>query len=123
MNTMKEVEMSYRITNLIEGKIHRMMGAQTISLNPSACLRVNGIIAQSLDSADFDKTKMGLLRFIIATFKFYHSNTTDSFGYKVLSEAIEPIPSIAPTNIMNFIDNHPNDFDHEVRTFVQIMTT
>lgn len=122
MNIVKEVEMSYKITNLIEEKIHRMMGAQTISLNPSACLRVNGIIARSLDSADFDKTKMGLLRFIIATFKSYHSTTTDSFGYKVLSEAIEPIPTIPPTSIMNFIDNNPNDFDHEVRTFVQIMT-
>lgn len=122
MNIVKEVEMSYKITNLIEDKIHRMMGAQTISLNPSACLRVNGIIARSLDSADFDETKMGLLRFIIATFKSYHSNTTDSFGYKVLSEAIEPIPTIPPTSIMNFIDNNPNDFDHEVRTFVQIMT-
>lgn len=122
MNIIKEVEMSYKITNLIEDKIHRMMGAQTISLNPSACLRVNGIIARSLDSADFDETKMGLMRFIIATFKSYHSNTTDSFGYKVLSEAIEPIPTIPPTSIMNFIDNNPNDFDHEVRTFVQIMT-
>lgn len=122
MNIVKEVEMSYKITNLIEDKIHRMMGAQTISLNPSACLRVNGIIARSLDSADFDETKMGLMRFIIATFKSYHSNTTDSFGYKVLSEAIEPIPTIPPTSIMNFIDNNPNDFDHEVRTFVQIMT-
>lgn len=122
MNIIKEVEMSYKITNLIEEKIHRMMGAQTIPLNPSACLRVNGIIARSLDSADFDETKMGLLRFIIATFKSYHSNTTDSFGYKVLSEAIEPIPTIAPTSIMEYIDTNPNDFDHEVRTFVQIMT-
>lgn len=122
MNIVKEVEMSYKITNLIEDKIHRMMGAQTISLNPSACLRVNGIIARSLDSADFDETKMGLLRFIIATFKSYHSNTTDSFGYKVLSEAIEPIPTIPPTSIMKYIDTNPNDFDHEVRTFVQIMT-
>ena len=123
MNIMKEVEMSYKITNLIEEKIHRMIGDQTISLNPAACLRVNGIIAESLDKDDFDKTKMGLLRFIIATFKSYHSNTTDSFGYRVLSEAIEPIPSIASTTIMNFIDNNPSDFDHEVRTFVKIMTT
>ena len=123
MNIMKEVEMSYKIINLIEEKIHRMMGDQTISLKPAACLRVNGIIAESLDKDDFDKTRMGLLRFIIATFKSYHSNTTDSFGYKVLSEAIEPIPNIASTTIMNFIDNNPSDFDHEVRTFVRIMTT
>lgn len=122
MNIMKEVEMRYKITNMIEEKIHRMMGAQTIALNPAACLRVNGIIAESLDSADFDKTKMGLLRFIVATFKSYHANTTDSFGYRVLSEAIEPIPSINPTSIMKYIDTNPNDFDHEVRTFVQIMT-
>ena len=122
MNFMKEVETSYKITNLIEEKIHRMMGDQTISLKPAACLRVNGIIAESLSKDDFDKTKMGLLRFIIATFKSYHSNTTDSFGYRVLSEAIEPIPNIASTTIMNYIDNNPSDFDHEVRTFVKIMT-
>ena len=122
MNIVKEVEMSYKITNLIEEKIHRVMGDRTISLNPTACLRVNGIIAESLNKGDFDKTKMGLLRFIVATFKSYHSNTTDCFGYKVLSEAIEPIPKITSTTIMNYIDNNPSDFDHEVRTFVRIMT-
>ena len=81
------------------------------------------VSSESLDKDDFDKTKMGLLRFIVATFKSYHSNTTDSFGYRILSEAIEPIPNIASTTIMNFIDNNPSDFDHEVRTFVRIMTT